>query len=88
MSANSHCHQILTLSSTNWAALAAENGDCAVSKQQSPIDVTNTSTTLMAPGTLDIKIPNVEAAEFENIGTTIEVVMEGKGAETVVGGKA
>ncbi len=42
----------------------------------------------MAPGTLDIKIPNVEAAEFENIGTTIEVVMEGKGAETVVGGKA
>ncbi|KAG4433963.1 hypothetical protein IFR05_010543 [Cadophora sp. M221] len=73
---------------TNWAALAPENGDCAVSKQQSPIDVTNTSTTLVAPGTLAITIPNVEAAEFENIGTTIEVVMEGKGAETVVGGKA
>ncbi|PVH77285.1 carbonic anhydrase [Cadophora sp. DSE1049] len=73
---------------TNWAALAAENGDCAVSKQQSPIDVTNTSTTLVAPGALDIKFPNVAAAEFENIGTTIEVVMEGKGAETIVDGKA
>ncbi|XMA18597.1 hypothetical protein WAI453_011388 [Rhynchosporium graminicola] len=72
---------------TNWAALSAENGDCAVSKQQSPIDVTNTTTTLVAPGTLAITIPNVEAAEFENIGTTIEVVMEGKGAQTVVGGK-
>ncbi|KAL2063707.1 hypothetical protein VTL71DRAFT_5512 [Oculimacula yallundae] len=72
---------------TNWAALAAENGDCAVSKQQSPIDVTNTSTTLVAPGALAITIPNVEAAEFENLGTTIEVVMEGKGAQTVVGGK-
>jgi carbonic anhydrase len=77
----------LTKQRTNWAALDPANAACATSSKQSPIDVTNTSTTLVAPGALAITIPNIEAAEFENIGTTIEVVMEGKGANTVVNGK-
>lgn len=29
----------------------------------------------------------VESAEFENLGTTIEVVMDGKNASTTVDGK-
>jgi carbonic anhydrase len=68
--------------------LAAENAQCATSKEQSPIDVTNVTTTLVEPGALALTFPSVEAAEFENIGTTIEVVMEGKGVSTVVDGKA
>jgi carbonic anhydrase len=71
---------------TNWASLAPENVACAISTKQSPIDVTNTSTTLVAPGALAMNFPAVAAAEFENIGTTIEVVMEGKGASTAVDG--
>ena len=72
---------------TNWAALSPDNAQCATSTKQSPIDVTNTTTTLVQAGALVMTFPPVETAEFENIGTTIEVVMEGKGANTLVDGK-
>jgi hypothetical protein len=36
---------------------------------------------------LALEFPAVEAAEFETVGTTIEVVMQGKGASAVVDGK-
>ncbi|KAF8848927.1 carbonic anhydrase [Acephala macrosclerotiorum] len=73
---------------TNWASLSPDNIACSTSTQQSPIDVTNTSTTLVAAGEVKITIPDIQEAEFENLGTTVEVVMEGKGGKTVIpGGK-
>jgi hypothetical protein len=39
---------------------------------------------MLAEGTLNITIPAVEKAEFENLGSTIEVVMEGKGGVTTI----
>ncbi|PMD52492.1 putative carbonic anhydrase [Hyaloscypha bicolor E] len=78
---------IATQGPTNWAALTPENIQCATSKKQSPIDITNVTTTLVQPGALALTFPPIQATEFENIGTTIEVVMEGKGASTVVDGK-
>jgi hypothetical protein len=38
-------------------------------------------------GKVKIQIPNVESAEFENLGSTIEVVMEGKGGVTTINNK-
>jgi carbonic anhydrase len=73
--------------STGWAALAAENAGCSTSTTQSPIDVTSATTTQVAPGTLQLNFPPVASAEFENIGSTLEVVMEGKNASTTVNGK-
>lgn len=78
---------ISTEGPVGWAGLSPDNSLCSSSTIQSPIDVTNTSTTLTQPGDLSLEFPNVESAEFENIGTTIEVVMEGKGAKTTVGGQ-
>jgi carbonic anhydrase len=72
---------------TQWASLAPENAGCATNTVQSPIDLTNQTATLVAPGSLDIKFVDVATAEFENIGTTVEVVMEGKGSSTIVNGK-
>lgn len=82
-----HFRVILIVYRTGWAALAAENAGCSTSTQQSPIDITATSAQVVAPGTLQLNFPAVESAEFENIGTTLEVVMEGKNASTTVGGK-
>lgn len=73
---------------TKWASLSPDNIACSTSTQQSPIDVTNTSTTLINAGEVKIAIPDIQEAEFENLGTTVEVVMEGKGGKTVIpGGK-
>lgn len=77
-----------SLGPTNWQNLTPDNIACSTSSQQSPIDVTNTSTTLTVLGEVKLSIPNLEEAEFENLGTTIEVVMEGKGGTlTIPGGK-
>ncbi|RDL39413.1 putative Carbonic anhydrase [Venustampulla echinocandica] len=72
----------------NWQNLAPENVQCANGSNQSPINITPESSTLVEPGSLTINIPAVEAAEFENLGTTIEVLMEGKNASSVIGGKS
>ncbi|KAH8668270.1 putative carbonic anhydrase [Tricladium varicosporioides] len=72
---------------TNWHNLAPENSVCKTSKVQSPQDITSNSSTLVTKGTLKLNFPNIEDAEFENLGTTIEVVMEGKNASTTVDGK-
>ncbi|KAH8593660.1 alpha carbonic anhydrase [Bisporella sp. PMI_857] len=72
---------------TQWASLSTEFTGCSTNTIQSPIDVTNTSTTTIAGTDLTIEFPDVAATEFENIGTTVEVVMEGTGAKTTVGGK-
>ncbi|RPB01734.1 carbonic anhydrase [Choiromyces venosus 120613-1] len=59
----------------NWAALAAENSACATSKVQSPINID--STVQLAAEVPKVVIADVEAAEFENLGTTVEVIVNG-----------
>ncbi|KAH8918321.1 carbonic anhydrase [Atractiella rhizophila] len=67
----------------NWAGLSLANSACATSAVQSPINIDSTI------GLAEVKpvfeAPDVEEAEIENLGTTVEVVMEGLGAKTTVG---
>lgn len=72
---------------TNWHNLAEANAACANGTQQSPIDLTESSARSLPAGSLNITIPNVEKAEFENLGSTIEVVMEGVGGKTTIADK-
>jgi carbonic anhydrase len=60
----------------NWAGLFEENAACASSKVQSPIVLTDAIP--KAPSAPKVEIENVEETEFENKGTTLEVVIEGK----------
>ncbi|KAG0644621.1 alpha carbonic anhydrase [Tuber brumale] len=66
----------------NWAALSAENSACATSKVQSPINIDNT--VRLAQEAPRMVIKDVEAAAFENLGTTVEVICNGT---TTFGGK-
>lgn len=77
----------LTTRRTNWHNLAEANAACANGTQQSPIDLTESSARSLPAGSLNITIPNVEKAEFENLGSTIEVVMEGVGGKTTIADK-
>jgi len=65
----------------NWAGLSAENSACATSKVQSPINID--STVQLAAEAPKVVIPDVKAAEFENLGTTVEVIVNGT---TTLGG--
>ncbi|KAL0636743.1 hypothetical protein Q9L58_004225 [Maublancomyces gigas] len=65
----------------NWAGLAPENSACVTSSNQSPVNIDNTIS--LATEAPVIVIPSVEAAEFENLGSTIEVIVNGT---TTVGG--
>lgn len=59
----------------NWAQLDPANAQCATSKVQSPIVLDNTiSKAASAP---KVVIENVEEAEFENLGTTLETIVNG-----------
>ncbi|KAF2709747.1 carbonic anhydrase [Pleomassaria siparia CBS 279.74] len=59
----------------NWASLAEENQVCKSGKTQSPINILDAEVTLATEKpTLDIPEQKVE---FENLGTTIEVVVNG-----------
>lgn len=70
-----------------WAELSVNNTMCGTGTHQSPIDIhtLDINTDLSADGVrsipgsdLKIAIPDVaEGAEFENLGTTIEVVVNG-----------
>jgi hypothetical protein len=44
--------------------------------QQSPILLDNT-TTLAPPGSIKLEIPSAKDVEFENLGTTVEVPING-----------
>jgi len=66
----------------NWAGLSENNSACASSANQSPINIDNSiQLAQVAP---KITIDNVEEAEFENLGTTVEVIVNGS---TAVGDK-
>ncbi|KAF2192248.1 carbonic anhydrase [Zopfia rhizophila CBS 207.26] len=59
----------------NWAALAPENEACKTGKQQSPINIEDGVIALATEKPV-LDIPE-QAVEFENLGTTIEVIANG-----------
>jgi carbonic anhydrase len=65
----------------NWAALSPDNAACSLSSVQSPINIDPSgSGPGVSPATvipLQMTIPSVETAEFLNLGTTLEVEVNG-----------
>jgi carbonic anhydrase len=62
----------------NWAGLTEKNSACAKSSTQSPINIDDSVE--LAQIIPQITIENVEEAEFENLGTTVEVIVNGTAA--------
>lgn len=60
----------------NWAGIDPANSACRSSKVQSPIVIDESVP--KAKTAPKVEIANVEEAEFENLGTTLEVVVKGK----------
>ncbi|KAL9117757.1 MAG: hypothetical protein Q9187_005703 [Circinaria calcarea] len=61
----------------NWACLnETANGLCSLGQFQSPINI-DASIELDNGASSTLSIPNVEAAEFQNLGTTVEVEVNG-----------
>ncbi|KAJ4152258.1 hypothetical protein NW754_004053 [Fusarium falciforme] len=60
---------------TKWVALSAENALCSTGTNQSPIDMVDGAFTIIPAAELGLSIPDMpEGTEFENLGTTVEVV--------------
>lgn len=71
---------------TAWSTLAPENAVCATGQTQSPIDMTAGQFTVTPASAINLQIANIQTAEFENLGTTIEVVVPaGSGTATIDG---
>ncbi|KAJ4267134.1 hypothetical protein NW762_003233 [Fusarium torreyae] len=70
----------------NWFNLDPEaNALCATGDHQSPINMAEGSFTLIPASDLKIEIPNfTKGAEFENLGSTVEVVTEDLGANLTI----
>ncbi|OLN96402.1 Alpha carbonic anhydrase 8 [Colletotrichum chlorophyti] len=70
----------------NWVALdATANALCATGTTQSPIDMVAGSFNTLPGSSLNLAIPDMaEGTEFENLGTTVEVIA--KGGSMQVGG--
>ncbi|WYZ39387.1 hypothetical protein EsH8_III_001301 [Colletotrichum jinshuiense] len=70
----------------NWVALdPAANALCATGTTQSPIDMVTGSFNVLPGNALNLEIPDMaEGTEFENLGTTVEVIA--KGGSMQVGG--
>ncbi|KAF9257818.1 carbonic anhydrase [Marasmius fiardii PR-910] len=60
---------------TNWAQLEAANAECAIGKNQSPIVLDDKIQ--KAASAPQVVIDDVEEAEFENLGTTLETIVNG-----------
>jgi carbonic anhydrase len=61
-----------------WHGLTEEFGDCALGASQSPIDVLPSENTAVMGTELQLQIPDFpEGAEIENLGTTLEVFVNG-----------
>ncbi|RMJ06453.1 hypothetical protein CDV36_013958 [Fusarium kuroshium] len=64
----------------NWYSLDAANAVCATGKNQSPINMAKGSFNLIPASELTLDIPDfTEGAEFENLGTTVEIIAEEAG---------
>ncbi|RYP68629.1 hypothetical protein DL769_005466 [Monosporascus sp. CRB-8-3] len=64
-----------------WTSLdPGANSACSTGSRQSPIDMVPEHFNMMPGNSIGLTIPDVpEGAEFENLGTTVEVIMEGLG---------
>ncbi|KAI5799363.1 alpha carbonic anhydrase [Pyronema domesticum] len=60
----------------NWAGLSPANSACSTSLTQSPINIDPSIISLL-PSAPVLDFPSVAAAEFENLGSTIEVITNG-----------
>lgn len=60
-----------------WHALAAENAQCASGLNQSPINIDSTVITTTGVGAVNMSIPAGRKLTFENLGTNVEVLVEG-----------
>ena len=63
----------------NWVGLSpSENALCGTGTRQSPIDMVPGVFTLVSTSDLALEIPDfLEGTEFENLGTTVEVIAKG-----------
>ncbi|KAL0937442.1 carbonate dehydratase [Colletotrichum truncatum] len=69
----------------NWVALDPQvNALCATGKTQSPIDMVAGAFNTLPGSSINLAIPDMEETEFENLGTTVEVIA--KGGSMQVGG--
>lgn len=64
---------------TAWHTLDSEaNAQCAIGTTQSPIDLLDGQYTQVSGSEFQLNLPDFEdGAEFENLGTTVEIVGEG-----------
>ncbi|KAI0428212.1 alpha carbonic anhydrase [Xylaria sp. FL1042] len=71
-----------------WHHLSPDNAICATGSNQSPINMVAGSFTLVPSSNLTVSLPDTvsEGAEFENLGSTVEVVMEGLGGTLELNG--
>ncbi|GJC95143.1 carbonic anhydrase [Colletotrichum tabaci] len=61
----------------NWHAHSNQSIKCATGTQQSPINLNDTSATLVPGTSLGFDVPDLlDGAEFENLGSTLEVVAQ------------
>jgi carbonic anhydrase len=62
----------------NWYRLnTTTNGACSKGKFQSPIDIVTNSISYAPASSLNFSVPSVPSAKFENLGTNVEVVING-----------
>ncbi|GAW16377.1 hypothetical protein ANO14919_058030 [Xylariales sp. No.14919] len=70
-----------------WHHLSPENALCSTGSNQSPINMVEGSFTLVPGSNLTVTLPDeVPETSFENLGSTIEVVMEGLGGALELNG--
>lgn len=61
----------------NWHGISSSNSICATGTHQSPINIHSSTITKVPGSTIKVDIPNSDDSEFLNLGTTIEVLVNG-----------
>jgi carbonic anhydrase len=61
----------------NWASLTSDNALCNTGTTQSPIDLTSSSFSMDSGAAYVINSADTPGSEFENLGTTVEVLVNG-----------
>lgn len=61
----------------NWASLSSDNSLCNTGTKQSPINLVSGNITVDSGAAYKISIADTEGSEFENLGTTVEVLVNG-----------
>ncbi|OAA54547.1 tat pathway signal sequence [Niveomyces insectorum RCEF 264] len=68
---------------TNWLGIDEANIQCAVGTRQSPVDMVAGAFPRIAGTAINLQIPDIAETEFENLGTTVEVVANQGGTMTI-----